>query len=419
MVINTYASIKIWIIFLRSIWNNTWKNIQTTKMIVWNALHCVLSDTEWHQMYHEQRCNRARTFHRLQRSRHQRSYRISQSFYHLVILSFHHFIVNLVRPIITSILLLYVRIWIINTIFSQKKIKINLTLKIFGLAIIIVGSLFGYKYLLGFFWQETLAITNTITTKSLLLFVVYCTAFVGIITVFFFLRHKKNMKASESFYDVEKIPTPLDTSNLNEMQKLEISKAVRYKNRYKSILKIVLIWSLFFIAIAYWGFLIWINVLIIYYLVSAYAEEYLKYSTGNNVFLASKENNTSNIIFFCILIGLWFSAVENIFYIINNVLNQESVNIINLLMGRGLVSTLIHIVSTGLIAFIIIRTKKTNNTIIPIILGILGWFWLHSVYNISLQYNLSYVTIPMIILAFFLLTYLTFQSDIIYSSEKK
>jgi hypothetical protein len=49
------------------------------------------------------------------------------------------------------------------------------------------------------------------------------------------------MKASESFYDVEKIPTPLDTSNLNEMQKLEISKAVRYKNRYKSITKIVVI----------------------------------------------------------------------------------------------------------------------------------------------------------------------------------
>ena len=239
-----------------------------------------------------------------------------------------------------------------------------------------VGSLFGYKYLLGFFWQETLAITNTITTKSLLLFILYCTAFVGIITIFF-------------------------------------------KNRYKSIIKVVLIWSLFFIAIAYWGFLIWINVLIIYYLVSAYAEEYLKYSTGNNLFLASKKNNKSNLIFFCILIGLWFSAVENIFYIINNVLNQESVNIVNLLVGRGLISTLIHIVSTGLIAFIIVKTKKRNNVIVPIILGIIGWFWLHSIYNISLQYELSYITIPIIILAFFLLTYLTFQSDIIYSSEKK
>lgn len=344
---------------------------------------------------------------------------------------------NLVRPIITSILLLYVRIWIINTIFSQQKIKINLTLKVFGLAILIVGSLFGYKYLLEIFWQEALAITNTITTKSVLLFVVYCTAFVAIITIIFFLRHKRNMKHSKSFYNIEKTPTPLDTSNLNEIQKLEISQAVRYKNRYKNILHTLLIWSLFFIAIAYWSFFVWINVIIIYYLVSAYAEEYLKYSTGTNLFLASKEKNTSNLIFFCILVGLWFSAVENIFYIINNVLNQESVNIIHLLIGRGLVSTLIHIVSTGLIAFIIVKKdkkphtleqisttfpltkKRTNHNIIRITVGILGWFWLHSAYNISLQYNLSYVTIPIIILAFFLLTYLTFQSDIIYSSEKK
>ena len=326
---------------------------------------------------------------------------------------------NIIRPIITSILLLYVRIWIINTIFSQKKIKINLTLKIFGLAIVIVGSLFGYKYLLGFFWQETLAITNTITTKSLLLFIIYCTTFVGIITIFFFLKYKKNMKFSKSFSDVEKKPTPLNTSNLNEIQKLEISKTIQYKNWYKNIIKIILTWSLFFIAIAYWGFLIWINVLIIYYLVSAYAEEYLKYSTGNNLFLTSKENNTSNIIFFCILIALWFSVIENIFYIINNVLNQENVNIINLLVGRGLVSTLIHIVSTGIIAFITIKSKKINNTIVSIILGILMWFWLHSIYNISLQYNLSYVTIPIIILSLFLLTYLTFQSDIIYKQQEQ
>ncbi len=144
----------------------------------------------------------------------------------------------------------------------------------------------------------------------------------------------------------------------------------------------------------------------------------MKYSAGNNLFLADKEPNPSNLIFFCILVGLWFGAVENILYIINNILNNENTNIINLLIGRGLVSTLIHVVSTSLIAFITIKTKKTNKIIMPLILGVIGWVWLHSIYNISLQYNLSYVTIPMIILAFFLMTYMTFQSDIIYRSEK-
>jgi len=283
--------------------------------------------------------------------------------------------VKLIRPIITSILLIYVRIRIINTIFSQKKIKIWITLKVFGLAIIIVGSLFAYTYLLWYFGQQNLALTNAINTKTLLMFVGYCTIFVVLVTIFF-------------------------------------------RNRYKRIAQILLIWSIFFVALAYWGFLAWINTLILYYLVSAYAEEYMKYSAGNNMFLANKEPNESNLIFFCILVGLWFSAVENILYIGNNLLNHQSVNIMNLLIGRGLVSTLIHIVSTSLIAFIMIKTKKTNNIIIPVILGIIWGFWLHSIYNISLQYSLSYITIPMVILAFFLMTYLMFQSDIIYKQQQ-
>lgn len=282
---------------------------------------------------------------------------------------------KLIRPIITSILLIYVRIRIINTIFSQKKIKIWITLKVFGLAIIIVGSLFAYTYLLWYFGQQNLALTNAINTKTLLMFVGYCTIFVVLVTIFF-------------------------------------------RNRYKRIAQILLIWSIFFVALAYWGFLAWINTLILYYLVSAYAEEYMKYSAGNNMFLANKEPNESNLIFFCILVGLWFSAVENILYIGNNLLNHQSVNIMNLLIGRGLVSTLIHIVSTSLIAFIMIKTKKTNNIIIPVILGIIWGFWLHSIYNISLQYSLSYITIPMVILAFFLMTYLMFQSDIIYKQQQ-
>jgi hypothetical protein len=57
----------------------------------------------------------------------------------------------------------------------------------------------------------------------------------------FTLRHKKNTKFPEGFYDVEGIPTSLDTSTLNEVQKLEISKAVRYRNRHKTIAQILLI----------------------------------------------------------------------------------------------------------------------------------------------------------------------------------
>ncbi len=283
---------------------------------------------------------------------------------------------NIILSIITSLLIIYVRIRIINTIFSQKKIKLAITLKVLWLATAIVGSLFIYKYILGFFGQSELALTPIINIKSLILFVVYCTSATILITIFF-------------------------------------------RNRYKKILQIILIWSIFFIGIAYGGYFTWINLLILYYLVAAYAEEYMKYTWGTNMFLANKETNESNMIFFCILVWLWFSVVENILYTVNSLINHESVNILNIVIGRGLVSTLIHIVSTALIAFIIIKAKKIHGIIIPTILGIMGWFWLHSIYNISLQYNLTYVTIPMVVLALFLMTYLTFQSDIIYSSSSK
>lgn len=238
-----------------------------------------------------------------------------------------------------------------------------------------VGGLFVYKYLLWIFGQAEFALTNIVNTQSILIFIVYCTLLVTIVTIFF-------------------------------------------RNRYKKIIQILLIGSLFFVAIAYGGFLIGVNVLIIYYLISAYAEEYLKYSSGNNLFLGQKDQNPSNLIFFCILIGLWFSAIENIVYILHTFINHEQVNIVGLLIGRGLVSTLIHIVSTGIIALITIKSKRTISTIIPMILGIIWGFGLHSIYNISLEYQLTYITIPLVIGTFFLMTYLTFQSDIIYRSEK-
>ncbi|MCX6824591.1 MAG: PrsW family glutamic-type intramembrane protease [candidate division SR1 bacterium] len=254
--------------------------------------------------------------------------------------------------------------------------KIGITLKVFGLGIIIVGSLFAYNYLLGFIGQQNLVLANIINTQSLLTFILYCTLFVALIMVLF-------------------------------------------RNRYKTIFKILLIGSLFFIALAYGGLIIGINTLLIYYIVSAYAEEYMKYSAGNNMFLANNEPNPSNLIFFCILIGLGFGAVENILYIVNNLINHENINIISTLIGRGLIGTLIHIVSTGLIAFIVMKTKKGNNIVLPIILGIIGGVGLHSIYNISLQHNATYITIPLVILSFFLMTYLTFQSDIIYKQQQQ
>jgi hypothetical protein len=61
-----------------------------------------------------------------------------------------------------------------------------------------------------------------------------------------------------------------------------------------------------------------------------------------------------------------------------------------------------------------IGMRKWHTIIIPTLLGVLLWFGLHSTYNIGLNFHLSYITIPVIILSFFLLTYLFFRSDSLY-----
>lgn len=280
---------------------------------------------------------------------------------------------NIALPIISSLVIIYVRIWIVNTIFSEKKIKLSLTLKVFGIWLLLVWGLFIYKYLLSYFGSN-LYFLDKINTQNILLFIFYCTAVVLIITLFM-------------------------------------------KWWYKKIIQTILVWSLFFIAIGYGGYLLWLNFLLLFYIISAYSEEYLKYSAGTNLFSREKNANTRDLIFFCLLIWLWFAGVENIFYLVYNVINHNDVNIAGLVVGRGLISTLIHIVSTSLIAYITISISRKKSYIVALLVGIIWWWWLHSAYNLSLEYNLQYISIPLIILCFFLLTFLLYQSDIIYEKD--
>jgi RsiW-degrading membrane proteinase PrsW (M82 family) len=133
----------------------------------------------------------------------------------------------------------------------------------------------------------------------------------------------------------------------------------------------ILIGAIFFIAIAYGGYLLGLSSVLIFFLVSAYAEEYLKYNTGNNLLYEEKRINTTDLILFCILIALGFSLIENILYIVINIVNHNNVNILQMIVGRGIISSLIHVVCTGLIAFVTIGMRKWHTIIIPTLLGVL------------------------------------------------
>ena len=278
---------------------------------------------------------------------------------------------NVRLALISSLVIVYVRIWIVNTIFSDKKIQIHLTLKIIVVWLILVGILFFYRYILQYSGYTKLYFLDNPDRKSIGLFIAYCIAGILLLTTF-------------------------------------------SQSRYMKILNIIFLWWLLFIALSYGGYLTWLNTLVLYYLVSAYAEEYLKYSSSTTLFLKEGWVNSRDLIFFCILIGLGFSITENLLYIVWNAFHHESVSVVGVALGRGLISTLIHIVSTSMIAFITLFLQKRWNFTLSFIVGIIGWFGIHVLYNISLNYSLNYISIPLIVVCFFLLTYLLYQSDILY-----
>lgn len=278
---------------------------------------------------------------------------------------------NVRLALISSLVIVYVRIWIVNTIFSDKKIQIHLTLKIIVVWLILVSMLFFYRYLLQYSGYTKLYFLDNPDRKSIGLFIAYCIAGILLLTTF-------------------------------------------SQSRYMKIIKVVFLWWFIFIGLGYGGYLSWLNTLLLFYLISAFAEEYLKYSSGTTLFLKEGWVNARDLMFFCILIGLGFSISENFLYIGRNALHHENISILGLALGRWLVSTLIHIVSTSMIAFITLALQKRWKFTPAFIVGIVWWFTIHALYNVSLNYNLNYISIPLIIVCFLLLTYLLYQSDILY-----
>jgi len=68
--------------------------------------------------------------------------------------------------IIGILIIVYVRIWVINNSFKNKKFKRNLSFNIFILSLILVGFLYFYKDILIFFSVENLYLTQDNTRKA-------------------------------------------------------------------------------------------------------------------------------------------------------------------------------------------------------------------------------------------------------------
>jgi len=287
---------------------------------------------------------------------------------------------KIVIAFVIILIVIYARIWLINSVFVDKKIKINLTWKIFLTGFFMVASLFVYKYLLGYLWLENIYFANILSIKSIWLFIFYCLLFV-------------------------------------------ILNSLIYKNiTRKKIWQAIVLWLVLFIWIWYGWYVIWITTVLMYYFLAAYAEEIIKFIAGENIFEKEWKNN-SDLIFFCILVWLAFAIVENIFYLWWNMFNPE-VNLIWLSIWRWLVSSMLHVITTGIIAFFVMKWLNKNNKnpnnklsfwyILFVFVGIILWFGIHSIYNLSLFYDWKFISMPIIVLWYFVFSFLMFKSDKIY-----
>jgi hypothetical protein len=287
---------------------------------------------------------------------------------------------KIVIAFVIILIVIYARIWLINSVFVDKKIKINLTWKIFLMGLFMVTSLFIYKYFLGYLWLENIYFANILSIKSIWLFIIYCLFFV-------------------------------------------ILNSLIYKNiTIKKIWQAIVLWIVLFIWIWYGWYIIWITTVLMYYFLAAYAEEIIKFIAGENIYEKEWKNN-SDLIFFCILVWLAFAIVENIFYLWWNIFNPE-VNLIWLSIWRWLVSSMLHVITTGIIAFFVMKWLNKNNKnpdnklglwyILFVFAGIVVWFGIHSIYNLSLFYDWKFISIPIIVLWYFVFSFLMFKSDKIY-----
>lgn len=284
--------------------------------------------------------------------------------------------------ILWTILAIYMRIWIINNSFKNKKYKFKTVFLIFIISAITVVFLYFYKDILEKIGLWNLSLPENITAKTIFSFIFYCVSFLVLIALF--------------LWNIKK----------------------------KSSINFIVVALLLFIWIWVGWVLVWINTMLIYYLVSCYAEEILKFSTWENV-LQTYEKKESvgkkdfwNLIFFAILAGLGFSAVENILYVIVFAIWWDASMFI--LFSRSVSTTLLHIVATGLIAFFLIKKDKNKLKYwLRCLIWILAWFWLHSLYNLSLNYGYKVLTILIIIICYFILSYLLVNSDLIYKDNLK
>ena len=284
--------------------------------------------------------------------------------------------------IFMCILLWYFWIWLIQHIFVKQQRKISR--KLFWTSFLLVWSLFLFNFIIKALFPWVEAIQNgAVSFGWWWLFLLYC----GLIFLFLIFLNWNRRK-----------------------------KQIRFLFRIRIIL---------FAVVGFFWLKIWISATVIYYLILAYSEEFLKiWATENEV---SKTNfYSSDLLFFSIFIALGFSIVENLFYLWSEIFNSNQEWIWGLVFWRWIFTSLLHFIATGFIALLLYKLYQQKylmnlnkrQKIWRIVVAILVWVLIHRWYNLSIQHANLLIYIILVFGGYFLLTYLLFLSDSLYTKKK-
>lgn len=284
---------------------------------------------------------------------------------------------KVIWAILMCILLWYFWIWLIQHIFAKHQKQISR--KLFWTSFLLVGSLLAFNFILKAIFPDITSIQNDQLSFSWWgLFLLYC----GLIFVFLILLSK------------------------NRKEK---------KIRFLFLIRMVL-----FALVGLFWLKVWISATVLYYLVLAYAEEFLKiWATENQV--NKTEFYSSDLLFFSIFIALGFSIIENIFYIGSEIFSGGEW-VWGMVFWRGIFTSLLHFIATGLIALLLFKLyqqhhlqnltiwQKIWRIVVALLVGVLIHWW----YNLSVQHMNLLIYIVLVFGGYFLLTYILFLSDALY-----
>lgn len=285
--------------------------------------------------------------------------------------------------IVACILLWYFRIWLIQHIFSKQQKKISWWL--FWTSFLLVWSLLAFNFIINALFPNLSAIQGwKMSFTRWRLFLLYC----WLIFLFLILLSNNRKK-----------------------------KQIRF---------LFWTWMILFAVVWLFWITVGISATVLYYFVLAYSEELLKiWATENRV--GKKDFYSSDVLFFSIFIALWFSIIENIFYLWSEIFANDLSWLWWMVFWRWIFTSLLHFIATWLIALLLYKLYQQRSLeslhlrqkIWRIVVALLIWVLIHWWYNLSVQHMNLFIYIILVFGGYFLLTYLLFLSDSLYREKEE